>query len=578
MNLNFIEVKFKELQQDVNDFIQATYNKSNILLSVADPYGQILGAISSIFSTSMLYLKNVVSQFDINNPGNNNAKMIYAAARIGGYNPGRAISATGTLSLQIQPGIDILTEIPGGELNILNGSKITNKSNNLDYFIDLGVDQINFQLTQSGKVFVPIVQGKVESQTFTGTGEKIQSFSINLPNGQSAENFRVIVRVNGVVWALRDHLYDILPNEQACVTRTGIAGGLDIYFGTGFFGQIPNIGDQIEVRYVVSSGALGNIPHNLTNDFTFVDEVFDKFGATVDLDKNFNVFIENEINMGGNSENPTFTKAILPHVSRNFVMVRPEQYIFQLKRLAIFSQIDAFTTASTSGNVLEDSIVYLFLIPDISLFLQSAGSSYFDLDLSAFILDSSEKTKIETYLRTQGTIGLGTGIKILDPVIQKYITNIFIRIYDDAVEDNIRSNIYNNLSNYFANLQRTGIIPRSDLINIIESIDGINSIDCTFLSEANEAYHLTFQQYKTSIMKSNPTINPDTIKMPGYDPTRVIGLDPQLGDIIYDKDHLPVIRGGWQTRDGVFYNETPQTKGLSSINIQIVSVIKKQTF
>jgi hypothetical protein len=581
MNLKFIEVKFQNLKAEVNEFIKKTYNKSDILLSAADPYGHILGAIEMIFHSSLLYLKNVTAQFDINNPQNNNGTMIKALARVGGYNPSRAISATGTLALQLKPGIDILEEIAGGEITIMNGTKLTNKSNNLDYYIDLSIDKASYMLSHNTKYYLPIVQGTPQTYPFTGTGSKLQSFSVNLPNGQSPEQFRVTVKVNGQVWAKKDSIYDMLPDEEACIIRTGITGGLDIYFGTGFFGKIPSISDQIEVRYIVSDGALGNIPHKIPNDWTFSDEVFDKFGTPVDMDKNFNVFIHNEISMGGDSEDPKFTKAILPYVSRNFVLARPEQYIFHLKRLNMFSQIDAYTTEkgtdNDDGNDKDDSVVYLFLIPDVSLFLQG-GSSYFDLDLNAFILEQFEKDKVERYLRTQGIIGLGNAVKIIDPIIRKYIINIHLRIFEDANEDNIRSEINSRLSTYFGSLQRRGIIPKSDIIKIIEEIDGVDSIDCSFISEANETYHLAFEKYKTSIMRSNPKINPSAIKMTGYSPNRVIGLDPKLGDILYNKNELPIIRGGFRTRNDVYYNETPNGKGLSSINIEILSVSKRRIF
>lgn len=581
MNLKFIEVKFDSLKQEVNDFIQKTYNKSDILLSASDPYGHILGAVEMIFESSILYLKNVTAQFDINNPKNTNEKMINALARVGGYNPGRAISSTGTLSLQLKPGVDILNDIPGGEIVIFNGSKITSKTNNLNYYIDLGTDKVSYTLSMGNKYFLPIVQGKIETFPLTGTGEQLQSFSINLPNGQSPEQFRTSVSVNGQLWTIKDHLYDMLSNEECCIVRTGINGGLDIYFGTGFFGKIPAISDMIEVRYVVSDGSLGNIPHNLPNDWTFTDEIYDKFGSPVEIEKNFDVTIENEVSMGGNSENPLFTKAILPHVSRNFVLARPEQYLFHLKRLNVFSQIDAYTTESgtpdDNGDSSDDSIVYLFLIPDISLFLQG-GTSYFDLDLNAFILEQFEKDKVEMYLRTQGIIGLGNGVKIVDPIISKYVINIYLRVFDDANEDNVRSEINSNLSTYFGALKRRGIIPRSDIISIIENIDGVDSIDCNFISEANEAYHLAFEQYKQSIMQSNPTVNPASITMYGYEPNKVIGLDPKLGDIVYAKNELPIIRGGFKTRYNIYYNETPSTVGLSSINIEILSLSKRTTF
>jgi hypothetical protein len=572
MNLKFIEVKFNQLRNDVNSYIKQTYKKADSQLSAADPYGHILGAVEMIFSTAMVYLKNIVSQFDLHNNNNNNAKMIDFAARVGGYNRGRGVSATGTITLQLKPGVSIMDEIAGGEITIFNYTKLNSKSNNLSYIIDLSTDKVTFYLEPNKKYFLPIIQGKMERQVFTGTGDKLQSFSVGLPNSQQVENFRVSVKVNGEIWSTKMHLYDILPDEKACIIRTGFTGGIDIYFGTGFHGMIPPISSEIEVTYIITDGSLGNIPHKLENDWSFVDDIIDGFGGSIDVEQNFNIFIHNEIGMGTDGESLEFTKAILPYASRNFVLVRPEQYIFLLKRLNIFSQIDAFTTEKGSfnddGNDADDSVIYLFLVPDTNLYL-TGGNSYFDLDASVFNLDDYEKNKIEKYLKSEGTVGLGNSIKILEPVITKYVVNIHLRMFVDALEDNVRSEILNKLSNYFSGITRRGRIPQSDITRIIEDIDGVDSVKVDFISEANERYHLEFETYKESVSKANPKLPVNQIFKEGYDSNKVIGLDPMLGDIVYTKNELPIIRGGFKTRNGIFYNETPQSKGLSSVNIVI---------
>jgi copper chaperone CopZ len=535
--------------------------------------------MNKIFTASLLYLKNVTSKFDLHNRNNNNKKMIYHAARVGGYNIGRGISATGTIALQLKPGIAILDEVPSGEITIYNGRQISNKSNNLQYFIDLGTERVSYALEHNKLYYLPIVQGRRETHTFTGTGNKLQSLQVSLPNGQEVEHFRVSVRVNGEVWSTKTHLYDILPEEKACVVMTGFEGGIDVYFGTGFHGMIPSIGSEIAVSYIITDGSLGNIPHRLENDWTFIDEIYDGFGGSVDVEQYFNVFIHNEVSMGSDGETPEFTKAILPYASRNFVLVRPEQYLFLLKRLNIFSQIDVYTTEKGSsnddGNAMDDSVVYMFLIPDINLFL-TGGNSYFDLDMNAFYLDDHEKTKIERYLKTEGTVGLGNAVKIIEPVIRKYIVNIHLRLFVDAIEDNVRSEVLNRLSVYFGTMSRRGRIPQSDINKVIEEIDGVDSVKVEFISEANEQYHLDFEMYKESVSKANPKLALDKITKADYSADKVIGLDPVLGDIVYEKNELPIIRGGFKTRNGVFYNETPQTKGLSSVNIMINKELSKR--
>jgi hypothetical protein len=579
-SFNFLEVKFKELTDNVNVWIKDLYNSSDIKLSPADPYGHILQAVTKIYESSILYLKQVTSQFDINNPNNNNAKMIRALARVGGYNPSRAISATGTISLQLRSGVDI-TDIGNSELVILNGTKLTNNTNSLDYYLDLGMDMATFKVEKNKKIFLPIVQGKIETQTFTGNGLQNQSYSIVLPNSQSCEQYRVLIKVNGEVWTRVENLNDMLPEQKTWYSKTGIDSGLDIYFGTGNFGFIPPIGSLIEVVYVISDGSLGNLPSKIVDDFIFSDDVYDGFGASVDIAQNFFIFIEDEIGFGANMESVQFTKSIMPFVSRNFVLARPEQFIFTLKRLNIFSQIDAFTTEKETEfdnqDSNDDSVVYLFLVPNISLFI-TGGNSYFDLDLNAFYLENSEKQKVERWLRTQGIMSVGTSVKVLDPIITKYVINVHLRIFKDAIEENIRASILNNLSNYFANIERRGFIDKSGVISIIDNINGVDSVMVEFISEANEKYHGDFEKYKESVMKNNPNQDPSKIIMQGYEPNKTIGLDPILGDIVYTKNELPIIRGGWTSRDGIYFQETPQNKGLSSVNIIIDGITNKKLF
>ena len=578
---NFLEVKFKELSDNLQTYIEDIYNKASENFSPASPYWHIIEAVVNIHESAILYLKTTLTNFDINNPSNNNAKMIRFTARVAGYDPSRSISATGTIALKLRPEIE-LDEIGGQQIVILNGTKLNNKSNGKDYFIDLGgVDQATYNIQKNKKIILPLVQGDIKTQNFTGNGLQSQSFNIVLPSDRNAEQFRITVKVNGEVWEKVESFLDMLPDQNAWYCRSGINGGVDIYFGTNNFGKIPSNADSIEVTYVESVGSLGNLPSLKVDDFTYIDDIFDGFGVTVDVETSFFTFIEGEIGLGADTESVEFTKAITPYVSRNFVLARPENYIFQLKRLNVFSQVDAYTTERgtdmDNNDESDDSVVYVFLVPNISLFL-TGGNSYFDLDINAFTLDDSEKTKIRNYLKTQGTMTLGTSLKILDPIVRKYAVNVFLRIFEDAIEENIRAEVENKLSNFFVSLDRRGRIDKSAIIKIVEEIDGVDSVSVGFVSEQNEAYHKRFVDYRERILRAISTIDPTAIVLEGYEPDKVLGLDPIFGDIVYTKDELPIIRGGFLTRGGVYYNETPQDEGLGSLNVSILGISSKKLF
>lgn len=568
MDLRFIELRFTQLRNQVNEWVKEKYNKADEVLTPADPYGQIISAVEMVFQNSMLYLKNIVSQFDITNPRNNNLKMIHFAARLAGYNPSRPISATGTIALQLRPGVDIAGEIGGSIMTMLNNTKIINKTNNLSYFIDLGGnDNVGYIITPNKKYYLPIVQGVLETQVFTGTNGIDQIVSISIPSSQKVENFRVSVYVNGVYCAMKDLMYDMLENEYACIVRSGITGGIDIQFGTSSYGIIPPLGSEILVKYVLSNGSLGNIPHRLPDDFHFVDEAYDGNGMVLDVDELFNVYIEDEIGMGGDGESVEFTRSAIPYTSRNFVLSKPEHYIFHLKRLNIYSQIDAFTRVTDiQGTKIEDSVVYLFLVPNISLYMGN-GTSYFDLDDNVFYLEDTEKVKVERYLKMQGIVCTGTSMKVIDPIILRYVVNIFLELYDDANEDNVRNEILARLSTYFTNIPRNGRIPKSDVIALMSGISGITSVGVEFQSEENEKYHLRYEEFKNNVLLNNPLFDTGTVRLRGYSNNKIIGIDPKLGDILYERNELVVIRGGWSTRDGITYQKSPTTTGLGSVNI-----------
>lgn len=579
-SFNFLEIKFKELTDNVNSWIKDLYNKSDINLDSSSPYGHILQAVIKIYENSLIYLKNTLLLFDLNNPNNNNTKVINAMARIGGYDPARAISSSGTIALKLRSGVDI-SNIGNNEIVIINGTQLTNNTNGLYYFVDLGTEHASYKVEYNKFIYLPIVQGKKETQPFTGDATNNQSYSIKLSNNLTCEQYRVNVKVDGEYWTRTASLNDMLPDEKSFYCRTGLSSALDVYFGTGNFGAVPRLSSKIEIEYVISNGSFGNIPTKIIDDFDFKDDVYDGFGNIVDIRENFFIHITDEIGMGSNAETVKFTKAMMPFISRNFVLARPEQYIFTLRRLNMFSQIDAFTTEKNTefdnDNTNDDSVVYLLLIPNISLYITSSNS-YYDLDKNAFYLDDSEKSKIEQWLKVQGIMSIGTAVKILEPVIKKYITNYYIRIFEDANDSNVRNEILNKTSDFFTNLERRGRIDKSAIIKIVEEIDGVDSVNVEFMSEENEAYHGNYEKYKSDILKVNPLINPNTIVLKNYNKNLTIGLDDKLGDIIYAKNELPIIRGGWYTRDGNYFKETPQTTGLGSVNISILGYSKRKLF
>jgi hypothetical protein len=236
------------------------------------------------------------------------------------------------------------------------------------------------------------------------------------------------------------------------------------------------------------------------------------------------------------------------------------------------------------------------------------------------LLDQVEKDRIITYLKKQGIVSITSSIKIIDPIPKYFVINLFIRRYDDIEEDNIREQIINILSDYFSTYDRYDRVIKADLIAILKQIDGIDSLNIEFVGKDNEDYHrngallsstkktviestyatstnsvnISSDSYRNTVTTSgstgsnSSTILANSITIDGkivpssvgsstivaysetsqYDSTKMVGIDPILGDIVIGNNELIILRGGWINRNGVYFNEDPKTTtGLNTVNV-----------
>ena len=554
--MDFTAIRFTSIKQEIQDFLTSEYNKAGILYSDASPYGQILSIIENLQQLSFLYLKNAINQFDISLPNSQNDRIIRNAAIFAGHIPSRAISATGTLKFTLKPSVDLEKEIPGSRITFSNKLTIKNKTNGLYYSLSIGTDTVTHKITSNYQFFTSIIQGLWKAKTFTGVGIELQTFQLSEVGQKDIENFNVEITVNGEMWTIKRHMWDMIPDEKAVVVRTGFNGSLDIIFGNGAFGMIPPIGAPIVVSYLVCDGSIGNIFRRTQNDWTFIDDALDGNGQTLDITKVFDISIYTDINFGADKENLQFTKAILPIVTNNAVLALPQHYAYEIKKLGVFSHVNAYENSGT---------IFVTVTPNVNLF-KNQSSNYFTIDMGAFVLDNYEKSKIDKYLRSGGTIQLTKKYKIINPILSYYAINVFVIPYSDATDESVNSQILDVISNYFLNLSRVDRIPKLDIIKALSAIGDIHSVDIQFICKKNEDYHLSNIQNLQNQVNMYSTTN--MVNAPvNYTPTTVLGLDPTLGDILFDPNELPIIRGGWSDRNSLYYSDDIESNGLKAVNI-----------
>ena len=536
--------KISDLLSQTFELIQARYGMSNQLFTVASVWGQIIFVLDNLSQFILFFIEDSITELNINTATRESS--VYGLATLAGHNPTRSISAKG--EVEVKWNGKNFEDIGGSAVLIPKNSQLKCLNNGKVYLLKFPQEYTRLNLEPNNKLTCSIIEGTLNTNQYTGNGSKLQSFNISARGTSSIENFEVSVKVNGVEWKRYDSLYDIPRNGLGYLVRSSIISGIDVFFGNNDFGYPPNAGSIIQITYLESTGASGNI---LVEDsgqaiFSFDSEGTDLFGNQITLSDVLQVKCTIAPQMGANQESIDLTRLIAPKTSRSFVLANPTNYITFFEKFGQFSVIEAFTTFDDQY-ISDDNVIYLILVPDISLTLKS-NESYFDIPVSRFKLTKPQRDRIYQLIDESGQKIVTTEVKILDPVIKKYVVNIAITIFEGNDPETIKSQIVNTLSNYFLNIRRRDKIPRSDLIAAIEAIEGIDSVSLYFVSQSNE---------EAKIQSPN---SPD------------VGFD-EFGDILMGKDEIVIISGGWDDRNGIHYDSGAGMDNLSSVNIDVRAMV-----
>jgi hypothetical protein len=554
-------IKATELFNDAFEYLQRTYDQSIEVFTPASPFGQILTVLANLGELIFFYIEAVATELNIARA--RNLESIYGLSRLTGHDPTRGISARGIIGLRLNTSAS--SQVSGPYVQINNYAKLEISQNGLSYFIRFDSDFLKLEKSNPEFINVELVQGELETQTFTGTGFDLQSF--NIVTKEATDQDFIKVTVDGYRYEVVDSLYDMDPGIKAVMIKTSITGGLSVFFGNKQFGYPPPLGSIIEVEYLKTRGTQGNL-NGKTLDIKFIDSGVDTFGEDVDLNEFLALNVTRMPNFGSDSEDPDFTRLIAPYMSRSFVLANPNNYIYYLRKYSYFSFINAYNTKDDMY-LNDDNIIYLFLIPDIKKKL-TTDKDYFDVDIEEFTLTQVEKDQVIEILNQSGRQVVTAEVRIDDPIVKRYVLNIVLRFFDNVDKDVIRNNVRSVLNDYFLNVNRRDRIPRSDLISIIEGVEGVDSVNIFFLSEANETA-IRQGYYEVPVYGIDPATDQKTliemkqiILNPGDDPQ--LGLDG-FGDVVIGNDELALIRGGWTDRNGNLYEEIPNPTSMSSLNV-----------
>jgi hypothetical protein len=201
---------------------------------------------------------------------------------------------------------------------------------------------------------------------------------------------------------------------------------------------------------------------------------------------------------------------------------------------------------------LDDNIIYLYLVPDISKRI-NFGENYFTCGIDRFTLSEDEKTGILNLIEDSGQKVITIDNKIVDPIFVKFSINIFIQMWANFNFNSVKSAIISALSDYLITNNRRDRIPVSDMIKIVEGVDGVDSVSIIFDADKNnETYYgkgnYGIDEYGDIVLSR--------------------AITDSLGNRVEVNDLLPLFRGGFTSPNGIEYSDSLDSL-TGSVNITL---------
>ena len=534
---------FSLLETQYNNFVLAVKNYlSKTLSGYGDSYGnatifgQLMNVLSGAVQNVMMYIEDALTEQ--NKWTAQRKKSIFGLASQSGYQPSFGKSTGVQLQLTFnnnnKQDLDII---------VRNHESLTCTQNGLPYNIILPQEAITLNIYRDNSSrYLYAVEGRFESQTFVSTGGKYWTRNFQFVGNLDTDY--LTVSVNDKEWEHCDSLYDMKADGEQFTFKAGYVGGIDLIFGNDVHGRALEDGDVVKVTYLIHDGENGNIDPHTETFFVFNNPLSDISGDSIDGNSIFNITFgtTDGVSSGSNSEDITSVRENIGFNSRSLVLASPENYKNYLSK---FSFVGYNRTWSEPGSMIVNTLA----MKNYKLNLDS-GLDYFNLVEGDFMLSKSQKTSIVNAIENGGHQLAGVTYNIIDPELCKYSLSIYIKMksskYDHPyVEAQVRTLI----GEFFSNVESDQFIPKSDIEKmILDKVEGVDGVNCYFLSEKNETAIQT-GHYVNKTYKWNPStskydiITNEVYLYPGENPG--IGLDAH-GNIELSSDYqFPVLMGGW---------------------------------
>lgn len=533
---SLLETQYYNFTNAVKDYLSKTLSGFGSSYGNSTIFGQLINVLTGVVQNMMMYIEDALTEQ--NKWTAQRKKSIYGLAAQAGYEPSFGKAAGVQLKLTFMP-----SNTQGLDVILKNHERVTCTQNGFPYNIILPQEAIVLNATKdnSSKYFYA-VEGRFESQTFVSSGGKY--WTQNFQFVGYIDTDYITVTVNDEVWTHKDSLYDMGANAAEYTFKAGFDGGVDLIFGNGVHGRVLAVDDVIRVTYLIHDGESGNLDPHTETFFVFNDNLGTVDGDSVDGNAIYNVSFGSTdgVTSGTNAESIESTRINIGYNSRALVLASPENYKNFISK---FSFVEYNRTWSEPGSMIVNTLA----MKNYRLNLER-GTDYFNLTEKDFLLSDLQKSSIINSITNSGRQLAGVTYNIIDPELCKYALTVYIKLKSSKFDKLfIESQIKNIIGEFFTDIVSDQYIPTSDIEKLIlDRVEGVDGVNCYFLSEKNEVALQTGEYYINKYVWNPMTGKYDIIHEyhklnDGENPG--LGLDAH-GNIELSSDHeFPILMGNW---------------------------------
>lgn len=524
------------------NYLKRKFKTKGTTFTEASPFYMLISALSSVASQLFQYLHRAEAEKNIDTAEYKHS--IFGLARLAGYDPFRGQSSRGTVRISSSSQISIT---PGTRLKV----------GGYQFFVD-GDDNVLYISKNSNVVDIPIVQGVQKTYSFTATNDKLQSFT---PVCNMTDNENVVVKVNGEIYNRKYSLYDMEEDSHDYILRTSISHGLTVVFGDGTRGRCLQEGETVSITVIETDGAAGNM--NEASAIEWIDSAYDIDRYSIDINENakFTLFVPPS--GGADYEDIERVRYSATRCSSQHILATKDNF---KAYLSLFPQYTVYDIITPDDMNTDSGTVFIKASINMQKKCEDDVMKIYDMRDDDYIIPAYNDTnELESLLKNSGKLLLGTGVKVISPIIRHYVINIGVRMKDGYNKTQVKNNVQKAIANFIVSNSRADIIPSSDIVVSLDNVDGVDTVTVSLVSEYNETAHINGYYYKEWV-----EWNDDDTKFETKRIKYVLNDDEELGidngDIVMEQSELWILRGGFTDRFGQTYADG-LSNGLGCVNI-----------